>query len=140
MKTYAVSTICTVKSGDLTTVSGIVSADNQEDAKKVFLYSLINAHYECNDIIAIGVSVTILEITPEMLIAEPKSNVRNVSHYEEVLANENETLRRALKTAEAALSDIGDAEREEGDDIEWCERRAAKAIPIVRAALEGNKL
>ena len=44
-------------------------------------------------------------------------------------------LREALRIAEAALSDIGDAEREEGDDLAWCERRASEAIPIVRAAL-----
>lgn len=40
-----------------------------------------------------------------------------------------------LKIAESALSDIGDAEREDGDDLKWCERRAAKAIPSTRAAL-----
>ena len=50
-------------------------------------------------------------------------------------AAEIERIRAALKIAEAALSDIGDAHREEGDDLAWCERRAAKAIPIVRAAL-----
>jgi hypothetical protein len=48
---------------------------------------------------------------------------------------EADALRAALKIAEAALSDIGDADREEGDDLAWCERRAAKAIPVVRAAL-----
>ena len=41
----------------------------------------------------------------------------------------------ALRKAEAALSDIGDADREPGDDVAWCERRAAEAIPIVRKAL-----
>jgi hypothetical protein len=44
-------------------------------------------------------------------------------------------LREALVTAEAALSDIGDADHEPGDDLKWCERRAAKAIPAARAAL-----
>jgi hypothetical protein len=43
--------------------------------------------------------------------------------------------RAALKTAEAALSDIGDSDREPGDDLAWCERRAAQALPEVRAAL-----
>jgi hypothetical protein len=41
----------------------------------------------------------------------------------------------ALRTAEAALADIGDADREPGDDVEWCERRAAEALPLVRAAI-----
>ena len=47
--------------------------------------------------------------------------------------------RAALKTAEAALADIGDSDREPGDDLEWCERRAAQALPAVRAALEASK-
>lgn len=45
-------------------------------------------------------------------------------------------LRAALVLAEAALSDIGDADREPGDDVAWCERRAAQALPEVRQALE----
>lgn len=44
-------------------------------------------------------------------------------------------LREALSTAEAALADIGDADREPGDDLAWCERRAAQALPAIRAAL-----
>lgn len=44
-------------------------------------------------------------------------------------------LREALEIAEAALADIGDADREPGDDLAWCERRAAQALPLVRAAL-----
>jgi len=51
---------------------------------------------------------------------------------------ENDRLRVALKISEAALSDIGDADREDGDDLAWCERGAAKAIPIARAALKGE--
>jgi hypothetical protein len=47
--------------------------------------------------------------------------------------------RAALETAEAALADIGDATREPGDDLAWCERRAAQALPEVRAALKGQK-
>lgn len=50
-------------------------------------------------------------------------------------AGDVEALRRALVIAEAALSDIGDADREPGDDLAWCERRAAEAIPAARAAL-----
>ncbi len=48
-------------------------------------------------------------------------------------------LREALKTAEAALADIGDATREPGDDLAWCERRAAQALPEVRKALRETK-
>lgn len=44
-------------------------------------------------------------------------------------------VRRALEIAEAALADIGDADREPGDDVAWCEQRAAQALPQVRAAL-----
>ena len=42
---------------------------------------------------------------------------------------------RALVKAEAALADIGDAEREPGDNLAWCERRAAEALPFVRDIL-----
>jgi hypothetical protein len=55
------------------------------------------------------------------------------------LGTDNLALRSALKIAEAALADIGDATREPGDDLAWCERRAAQALPAVRAALKGMK-
>ena len=48
---------------------------------------------------------------------------------------ENQKLREALQVAEAALSDIGDADREPGDDLAWCERRAAQSLPLIREAL-----
>lgn len=44
-------------------------------------------------------------------------------------------LLEALKIAEAALADIGDADREPGDDVAWCEARAAEPLPFIRAAL-----
>ena len=44
-------------------------------------------------------------------------------------------LRATLAYAEAALADIGDADREPGDDLAWCEQSAAQALPRVRAAL-----
>lgn len=44
-------------------------------------------------------------------------------------------LEEALKLAEAGLADIGDADREPGDDLAWCERRAAEPLPRIRAAL-----
>ena len=42
---------------------------------------------------------------------------------------------RALELAEAALADIGDAERESGDDLAWAEARAAQDLPRLRAVL-----
>jgi hypothetical protein len=64
--------------------------------------------------------------------------------WEEVMANAHliaaaPDLLAALRTAEAALADIGDADREPGDDVEWCERRAAEALPLVRAAIAKAK-
>jgi hypothetical protein len=50
-------------------------------------------------------------------------------------AAEIERLRDVLAYAEAALADIGDADREPGDDVAWCEARAAEALPRVRDAL-----
>ena len=44
--------------------------------------------------------------------------------------------RAALALAEAALADIGDADREPGDDLAWAERRAADVLPTVRKLLE----
>ena len=52
-----------------------------------------------------------------------------------LLSMDNVALRGALKTAEAALADIGDSDREPGDDLAWCEARAAQALPAVRKAL-----
>lgn len=45
-------------------------------------------------------------------------------------------LSAALAIAEAALADIGDADREPGDDVAWCESRAAEALPAVRAVMD----
>jgi hypothetical protein len=44
-------------------------------------------------------------------------------------------LLEVLRYAESALSDIGDADREPGDDLEWCEGRAAEALPRIRELL-----
>jgi hypothetical protein len=41
----------------------------------------------------------------------------------------------ALVIAEAGLADIGDADREPGDDLAWCEARAAEAFAQPRAAI-----
>jgi hypothetical protein len=42
---------------------------------------------------------------------------------------------RALELAESCLADIGDAEREPGDDLAWAEARAAGDLPRIRQAL-----
>ena len=48
-------------------------------------------------------------------------------------------LLEALELAEAGLADIGDADREPGDDLAWCERRAAEPLPVIRAAIAAAK-
>ena len=67
--------------------------------------------------------------------AEPDFSYYTSAQMREYAADVSAALREALKTAEAALADIGDATREPGDDLAWCERRAAQALPAVRAAL-----
>lgn len=51
-----------------------------------------------------------------------------------------DTLRAAIKTAEAALADIGDSDHEPTDDLAWCERRAQQAFPVVRFALAATEV
>jgi hypothetical protein len=68
--------------------------------------------------------------------AEPDFSYFTESQMREYAADVSAALREALKTAEAALADIGDADREAGDDLAWCEARAAQALPAVRAALK----
>jgi hypothetical protein len=68
------------------------------------------------------------------------SSCISASGYSHAFDDRDELL-AALKYAEAALADIGDAEREPGDDLEWCENRAANALPRIRkliAAHEGK--
>jgi hypothetical protein len=43
---------------------------------------------------------------------------------------------QSLVWSEAALADIGDAEREPGDDLAWAERRAAQELPRIRQVLQ----
>lgn len=73
------------------------------------------------------------------LDAEPDFSYFTESQMHEYAAAVSDALRNALKTAQAALADIGDATREPGDDLAWCERRAAQALPAVRKALKGTK-
>lgn len=55
--------------------------------------------------------------------------------YKKVEYVRSDLVRDAMMKAEAALADIGDADREPGDDLAWCARRAAQALPAIRAAL-----
>lgn len=65
----------------------------------------------------------------------------SASSFSHALDDRDELL-EALAYAEAALSDIGDSEREPGDNLEWCENRAAEALPRVRDLLSrhGRKI
>ena len=58
----------------------------------------------------------------------------SASSYSHVMDDRDQLL-GVLSYAECALSDIGDADREPGDDLEWCERRAAEALPRIREML-----
>jgi hypothetical protein len=58
----------------------------------------------------------------------------SASSYSHVMDDRDQLL-GVLCYAESALSDIGDADREPGDDLEWCERRAAEALPRIRELL-----
>ena len=58
----------------------------------------------------------------------------------DALTQRIEALEGALRIAEAALADIGDAEREPWDDVPWLEKRAAKALPAARAALQADEV
>jgi hypothetical protein len=51
------------------------------------------------------------------------------------VVDDRDQLLGVLCYAESALSDIGDADREPGDDLEWCEGRAAEALPRIRELL-----
>jgi hypothetical protein len=52
--------------------------------------------------------------------------------------DDRDELLAALKYAEAALADVGDAEREPGDDLAWCEDRAAQALPRIRKLIAAH--
>ena len=58
----------------------------------------------------------------------------SASSYSHAMSDRNQLI-DTLAYAEAALGDIGDAEREPGDDLEWCEERAAAALPRIRELL-----
>lgn len=61
----------------------------------------------------------------------------SASSYSHVMDDRDQLL-DALSYAESALSDIGDADREPGDDLEWCEGRAAAALPRIRKLLKAH--
>jgi len=58
----------------------------------------------------------------------------SASSYSHAMDDRDQLL-EVLCYAECALGDIGDADREPGDDLEWCERRAAAALPRIRELL-----
>ena len=65
-----------------------------------------------------------------------RAQLKAVMHQYELEEKDNDVQRAdrlklyaALHTAEAALADIGDADRNPGDDVAWCEARAAQALP-----------
>ena len=58
----------------------------------------------------------------------------SASSYSHVMDDRDQLL-GVLSYAECALGDIGDADREPGDDLKWCERRAAEALPRIRELL-----
>jgi hypothetical protein len=68
------------------------------------------------------------------LCYHPKFSASSYSHA----THDVEELLLALQYAEAALSDIGDAEREPGDDLAWCENRAAQALPRIRKLIKAH--
>jgi hypothetical protein len=61
--------------------------------------------------------------------AEARANARLIAAAPDLLA--------VLRIAQAVFADIGD--REPGDDLAWCEARAAEALPLVRAAIAKAK-
>ena len=69
------------------------------------------------------------------LIAEAGTVFHNTGLTPRQLVAQRDELLAMLKLAEAGLADIGDADREPGDDLAWCERRAAEPLPAIRAAL-----
>jgi hypothetical protein len=68
------------------------------------------------------------------LCYHPKFSASSYSHA----TRDVEELLSTLQYAEAALSDIGDAEREPGDDLAWCENRAAEALPRIRSLIKAH--
>lgn len=61
----------------------------------------------------------------------------SASSYSHAMDDRDQLL-DTLSYAEGALSDIGDADREPGDDLEWCEGRAAEALPRIRKLLKAH--
>jgi hypothetical protein len=74
------------------------------------------------------------EISPDYDTVALRDTANLYDRYKAERADALELV-EALKKAEAALSDIGDADREPEDDIAWCERRAAQDLQMIRAAL-----
>lgn len=69
------------------------------------------------------------------LIAEAGTVFHETALSPRQILEQRDELLVALKLAEAGLADIGDADREPGDDLAWCERRAAEPLQFIRAAI-----
>jgi hypothetical protein len=86
-------------------------------------------------------SVVFKNLTPgdrqELFANYTCSNKVSASSYSHAMSDRDQLL-AALAYAEAALSDIGDADREPGDDLAWCENRAAEALPRIRKLLAAH--
>jgi hypothetical protein len=106
----------------------------QQDA----LYELDNARKAARDLLKKLATDRSSAVAPTGYLAAELPPASLVYKVEDVWAAAPADVLRALVVAEAALSDIGDADREPGDDLAWCERRAAKELPEVRAVLAAH--
>ena len=77
-------------------------------------------------------------LTVEQRLALADHGHISATSYSHAFDDRDELL-AALQHAEAALADIGDAEREPGDDLTWCENRAAQALPRIRKLIAAHK-
>lgn len=89
------------------------------------------AHGFVNEIAAKDAEIEKLRAEREVISAEAVKYADKSGRLEAKV----DRLTEALRIAEAALADIGDADREPGDDVAWCERRAALGLRRVRDTL-----
>lgn len=81
-------------------------------------------------------TIVFKDLTSEERVALWNAHLDKISasSYSHVMDDRDQLL-GVLSYAECALGDIGDADREPGDDLEWCEGRAAEALPRIRKML-----
>jgi len=75
----------------------------------------------------------------DQMVRVPMKFINKIARERDEALVSVDTLRAAIKTAEAALADIGDSDHEPSDDLAWCERRAQQALPVVRFALAATE-